>query len=454
MRLRAALLCVVVCVFAPLPALAQSYPDQHVVFRIDSLFQNIETNDGLTLSDDGTSLTLQQDRTSGYAILRPQSAQAPFNQGLPSWNGSAPDPASAFKVEMRFPAGAGWSPWLTIGYWKAYVWGSYGTTSYSGGLVDVDYVLLNSYVSGWQFRITLSRAAVDKPAPAVHKLSFFVSDSRTTSSQDFNQIVNDNPDAVFIPTDFIYQYGVDPDIGGSICSPTSVAMILRSYSIPVDPLQFALDTYDPHFDMFGVWPRVVENASEYGLDGAVTRYRSWSQAREVLASGGRISMSVGPPLYTGHLMMLAGFTEAGDPIVHDPARTDGYSHVFSKADLSHSWFDKGGIGYTFYPAGTGTVSVGQSAADAVAPGDFQLLQNYPNPFNPSTSIRYSLAHKSAVQLVVFNTLGQQVATLVQGEQQAGYHEILFDASDMPSGVYIYRLTAGEDSAAKRFVVLR
>jgi len=88
------------------------------------------------------------------------------------------------------------------------------------------------------------------------------------------------------------------------------------------------------------------------------------------------------------------------------------------------------------------------------PMAFALDQNYPNPFNPSTTIRYGLPHKSAVQLTVYNTLGQQVATLVQGEEEPGYHEVKFDATKLSSGVYFYRLEAGNFVQTKKLVVLR
>ncbi len=74
-----------------------------------------------------------------------------------------------------------------------------------------------------------------------------------------------------------------------------------------------------------------------------------------------------------------------------------------------------------------------------APIAFELSQNYPNPFNPSTTIRYGLPHESHVHLVVVNTLGQHMATLVQEDRAAGYHEVRFDASGLPSGMYFYRV---------------
>ena len=83
-----------------------------------------------------------------------------------------------------------------------------------------------------------------------------------------------------------------------------------------------------------------------------------------------------------------------------------------------------------------------------------LQQNYPNPFNPSTRIQYALPHRSYVTLTVFNALGQRVATLVNGEVEAGYHEVTFNASTLASGVYFYRIQAGNFNRVKKLVLLK
>jgi len=84
----------------------------------------------------------------------------------------------------------------------------------------------------------------------------------------------------------------------------------------------------------------------------------------------------------------------------------------------------------------------------------ELGQNYPNPFNPSTTIRYGLPIRSPVRLTVYNTLGQQVAQLVNGDVEAGYHEVQFDGSKLASGLYFYRIQAGTFVETRKLLLVR
>lgn len=165
-------------------------------------------------------------------------------------------------------------------------------------------------------------------------------------------------------------------------------------------------------------------------------------------------MSVGLPLYTGHLMMLAGFTANGDPIVHDPARSNGYSYVYGKSDLSHSWFDKGGVAYTFYPAGLTPVSVDMASTGYDVAAGFHLNQNYPNPFNPTTFVRYQVGTPCAVRLAVYDILGRQVAVLVDETKGPGNYEVRFDGAGLANGVYLCRLSAGAYAASRKMILAK
>jgi hypothetical protein len=88
------------------------------------------------------------------------------------------------------------------------------------------------------------------------------------------------------------------------------------------------------------------------------------------------------------------------------------------------------------------------------PEAFRLHQNYPNPFNPSTVVRYSLPEGGPVTLRVYNVLGEEVATLVDGEKPAGVHYASWNASGMPSGVYFYRLQSAERMEMRRMVLMK
>jgi len=84
-----------------------------------------------------------------------------------------------------------------------------------------------------------------------------------------------------------------------------------------------------------------------------------------------------------------------------------------------------------------------------APEKFEVFQNFPNPFNPSTTISYELTANSKVNLKIFNMLGQEVASLVDGDRLAGYHQEVWDATRCSSGVYVYQVIAADDHGTKQ-----
>jgi hypothetical protein len=88
------------------------------------------------------------------------------------------------------------------------------------------------------------------------------------------------------------------------------------------------------------------------------------------------------------------------------------------------------------------------------PRSFQLQQNYPNPFNPSTTISFSLPAATSVLIVIFNQLGEQVATLQNGEREAGYHSLRWDAGSLPSGIYFCSMRAGNFGAVRKLLLVK
>lgn len=88
------------------------------------------------------------------------------------------------------------------------------------------------------------------------------------------------------------------------------------------------------------------------------------------------------------------------------------------------------------------------------PTNYKVEQNYPNPFNPTTIIRYGLPAEGNVEITVYNAIGQEVAQLLNDFQSAGYHEINFDASKLPSGIYVYRISAGNFTELKKMILVK
>ncbi|MGE5352821.1 MAG: T9SS type A sorting domain-containing protein [Acidobacteriota bacterium] len=124
----------------------------------------------------------------------------------------------------------------------------------------------------------------------------------------------------------------------------------------------------------------------------------------------------------------------------------------------------GGTSYNFkpltaHPGQAGLVLNLSTTTDVkkesnAAPSEFSLSQNYPNPFNPSTTIKYSVAKDGFVSLTVYNLIGSRVATLVSEYKPAGQYSAHFDASSLPSGIYLYKLQSGNVSAYKKLILMK
>ena len=92
--------------------------------------------------------------------------------------------------------------------------------------------------------------------------------------------------------------------------------------------------------------------------------------------------------------------------------------------------------------------------EVTGPLTFNLEQNYPNPFNPSTNIKYSVPESGNIKLSVYNLVGEEVAVLVNGFSQSGFYEVSFDASNLPSGVYLYKLQSANSVQTKKMMLLK
>ena len=106
------------------------------------------------------------------------------------------------------------------------------------------------------------------------------------------------------------------------------------------------------------------------------------------------------------------------------------------------------------PVASSALGTADGLTEGALPGACVLDQNHPNPFNPSTEIRFALPEATDVRLIVYDVTGREVARLADGPMGAGYHEARFDASGLPSGVYLYRLEAGTFTQTNRMVLLK
>jgi hypothetical protein len=158
----------------------------------------------------------------------------------------------------------------------------------------------------------------------------------------------------------------------------------------------------------------------------------------------------------------AGDSDEDSTVINKPTATKSWRFTFTGVLGQFSSSDSS-KGYQLMAVSAGDIHFdslvtgvpeGPLAGEGAVPTVYNLSQNYPNPFNPSTTIEFSLPKASSVELKVYTTLGQEVATLVQETMSAGRHTVSFNAGRLASGLYFYRISAGDFNSVRKMMLVK
>jgi hypothetical protein len=237
-------------------------------------------------------------------------------------------------------------------------------------------------------------------------------------------------------------------------------------------MAFGAPTGDGYFILFGGLDRISDRINIGGPNGGVrataaniaaygewriisivtnqTIYNTtlrWNGSNAVMSPDGGTDISISVPMGTGGGIggadnspfgfLLTAHCDFAETIVYDTVLTDSQR-----------------LGIEGYLNVKYNVIAEVNERQGELPEQVVLAQNYPNPFNPSTTIKYELPKASQVILSVFDMLGRQVSVLVNERRDAGVHEVKFDGSNLASGVYFYRLQAGDFVQSKKLMLLK
>jgi hypothetical protein len=262
---------------------------------------------------------------------------------------------------------------------------------------------------------------------------------------------------------------------------TMPVFVKRGSIIPRQPVMNYSDERPADTLMVSVYPSPVGAGgfTLYEDDGETLEYQSGSFARipltqQTTATGVLTSLSLSIGAAEG---TYAGMPERRAYLadVHGIAGGPTAAFINGRPIAQRSSYEElreGGDGFFFDPSAgilylqAGTVPdsayvivaeglvLSAHIDESVTPDYHTLFQNYPNPFNSSTTIRYQLSTLSPISITIFDLLGRQVATLVNGKQEPGAYTVQWDAAGVPSGVYFYRLTTPSFSQTKKLLLLR
>jgi photosystem II stability/assembly factor-like uncharacterized protein len=302
----------------------------------------------------------------------------------------------------------------------------------------VDSVQVISYKSGGQYKSSIQFKKID-----------LLQAARNTYSNDFNKTTNDFSGtglSIFQSTGFsspaiqsVHPYSDNSESIYQLLVPIVVASANAVLSYDdvaiVEPANPGAVFGTPDFNDYVVVEGSLDGSNWIPLAAGYN-----SRSDNAWLNAFNAGMEGDSTMFRHHNINILNTFSAGQKILirfrlHSDANTHGYGWVI----------DNLGIQSTATKINDNVVSL---------PKEFNLAQNYPNPFNPSTTIKYSVPYKGVVKIQVFDILGKVVATLVNEEKPAGFYSIEFNGSRFASGVYFYRIAAGEFTDTKKMIMMK
>lgn len=224
-------------------------------------------------------------------------ADFPFTEFIPSWNATTPQRTGiSFFARVRDAETAEWSPWLFFGEWGETVTRPTRQVRFDGGVVHTDVLKLDRPADAFQVRARFEAFALGGfQMPYVRRIAASYSgviedDAERERLTLVPEIEGEWARSLEVP--FIGQHSAPSEIGGSICSPTSVTMVMGYWGIERPLVENALEVYDPNYGIFGNWVRGTQLAASHGLDGWVTRMRSYDDVKAWIARGVPVIASI------------------------------------------------------------------------------------------------------------------------------------------------------------------
>lgn len=294
----------------------------------------------------------------GEYVTAPLSAGFPLREIIPSWNIYSPD-GCGYVADMRVsPDQDKWSAWMYFGKWGTVPAQKKAAGRCPWGAVKTDYFVSDQGILSVQFRFRLYSRKKDM-TPEMTLFCLACSDQRGDRNKPLR---TSSPKArglwrTQLAVPYRSQGDEDSSIAGDICSPTSVSMVMSYWGISRPTAEVAQIIYEPDCKLYGMWWRGVQGAAQYGLEGWVQHFRDFEPVKEWIVRGqpviacicfdaGALTGSMTPES-EGHVLVIAGFDDRGNPICNDPAGSSESDGVvtYDAGEFAHAWFDKGGVGY-------------------------------------------------------------------------------------------------------------